>query len=67
VIERLDAMLTKQASGEIEEMNKPVNALKIQEASRTSKWITMRRYIDMEQSPQCQIDMGNVTDHFRRT
>jgi 3-dehydroquinate dehydratase len=67
VIEWLDAMLTVQVSGEIEEMNKRANALKIQEAYRTSKGITMRRYIDKEQSPQCQIDMDNVTDHFRRT
>jgi hypothetical protein len=41
VIEWLDAMLTTQVSGEIEEMNKKANALKIQEAYRTSKGITM--------------------------
>jgi hypothetical protein len=67
VIEWLDAMLTTQISDEIEEKNKRGIALKIQEAYRTSKGITMRRYIDMEQSPQYQIDTERVTDHFRRT
>jgi hypothetical protein len=36
VIEWLDAMLTTQMSGEIEEMNKKASALKIQEEYRTS-------------------------------
>jgi hypothetical protein len=67
VIEWLDAMLTMQVSGGIEEMNKKVSALKIQEAYRTSKGITMKRYIDKGQSPQCQIEMENVTEHFTRT
>jgi hypothetical protein len=67
VIEWLDVILTTQVSGEIEKMNKRANALKIHEAYRTSKGITKRRYIDKEQSPQCQIDMGIITDHFRRT
>jgi hypothetical protein len=56
VTEWLEAMLTVQVPGEIEEMNKKTNTLKIQEAYRTSKGITMRRYIDKEQSP-----------HFTRT
>jgi hypothetical protein len=60
-------MLTMQVSGEIEEMNKRANVLKIQEVYRTSKWIPMRRYIDKEQSLQSQIDMVSVMDHFRRT
>jgi hypothetical protein len=37
VIDWLDAMLTMQVLGEIEEMNKKASALKIQEAYRTSK------------------------------
>jgi hypothetical protein len=56
-----------QVSGEIEEMNKKASTLKIQEAYRTSKGITMRRYVDKEQSPQCQIEMEDVTEHFTRT
>jgi hypothetical protein len=48
-------------------MNKRAQALKIQEAYRTSKGITMRRFIDREQSPQCQIEMERVTEHFSRT
>jgi hypothetical protein len=67
VIEWLDALLTTQVSGEIEEMNKKAGMLKIQESYRTSKGITMRRYIDKEQSPQCPIEMNEVTDHFTRT
>jgi hypothetical protein len=41
-------MLTTQVFGEIEEMNKRANALKIQEAYRTSNEIRMRKYIDKE-------------------
>jgi hypothetical protein len=62
-----DAKLTTPVSGEIEEMNKEASALKIQEAYRTSKGITMKRYLDKDQSPQCQIEMENVTEHFTRT
>jgi hypothetical protein len=54
-------------SREIEEMNKKASVLKIQESYRTSKGITMRRYIDKEQSPQCQIEMEEVTEHFTTT
>jgi hypothetical protein len=51
-------------SGEIKEMNKKASALKIQESYKTSKGITMRRYIDKEQSPQCQIEMEEAIEHF---
>jgi hypothetical protein len=67
VIEWLEAILTTQVSGEIEEMNKKAIAMKLQESSRTSKGITMRRYIDKEQSPQCQIEMEEVTEYFTKT
>jgi hypothetical protein len=67
VIDWLDAMITTQVQGEIKEMNKRAQALKIQEAYRTSKGIAMKRFIEKEQSPQCQIDMENVTEHFRET
>jgi hypothetical protein len=60
-------MLTMQVSEEIEEINKKTSALKIQEAYRKSKGIIMKRYIDKEQSPQCQIEMEDVTEHFTRT
>jgi hypothetical protein len=65
VIEWLDAMITTQVEGEIGEMNKKSHALKVQEAYRTSKGIAMRRFIDKEQSPQCQIEMEAVKEHFR--
>jgi hypothetical protein len=48
-------------------MNKKANALKIQKAQRTSKGTTMKKYIDKQQSPQCQIEMEDVTEHFTRT
>jgi hypothetical protein len=83
VTEWLETMITEQVTGEIEEKNKlkqgqeqgeeqsqrqtKAQALKIQEAYRTSKGITMRRYIEKEQSPQCQIEMERVTEHFTRT
>jgi hypothetical protein len=65
VIEWLDAMITTQVEGEIGEMSKKAHALKVQEAYRTSKGIAMRRFIDQEQSPQCQIEMETVKEHFR--
>jgi hypothetical protein len=67
VIEWLDAMINMQVGAEIQEMNKKAQVLKIQEAYRTSKGIAMRRFIDKEQSPQCQIEEDTVTQHFRRT
>jgi hypothetical protein len=57
-------MITIQVEEEIHEMNKRALALKVQEAYRTSKGIAMRRFIDKEQSPQCQIDIDTVTEHF---
>jgi hypothetical protein len=48
VIEWLGEMITSNVSGEIEEMNKRAQALKVQEAYRTSKGITMRRFIDKQ-------------------
>jgi hypothetical protein len=48
-------------------MNKRAQEPKVQEAYRTSKGITMRRFIDKQQSPQCQIDMQIVTEHSRET
>jgi hypothetical protein len=65
VIDSLDAMISTQVSGEIEEMNKraqaQAQALKVQEAYRTSKGITIRRFIDKKQSPQRQIEIERVT------
>jgi hypothetical protein len=61
VIEWLEAMIISNVSGEIEEMNKRAQALKVQEVYRTSKGITMKRFIDKQQSPKCQIDMQIVT------
>jgi hypothetical protein len=67
VIDWLEGLLTAQVSYEIEEMNKKASALKLQESYRTSKGITMRRHIDKEQSPQCQIEMEEVPEHFTKT
>jgi hypothetical protein len=67
VIECLEVMITSNVSREIAEMNKRAQALKVQEAYRTSKGITMRRFIDKQQSLQCQIDMQIVTEHNRET
>jgi hypothetical protein len=65
VIDWLDAMITIQVEEEIHEMSKRALALKGQEAYRTPKGIAMRRFIDKEQSPQCQIDMDTVKNYFR--
>jgi hypothetical protein len=54
-------LITTEVEGEIREMNKKAQALKIQEARRTSKGIVMRRFIDKEQLPQCQVEMAEVT------
>jgi hypothetical protein len=67
VIEWLDTMITTQVEGEIQAMLKRSQTLEIQEAYRTSKGIAMRRFIDKEQSPQCQIQIDAVTEHFRAT
>jgi hypothetical protein len=66
VIEWLEAMILTNMTGEIEEMNRRAHALKVQEASRRSKGIAMKRFIDKQQSPQCQIDMPIATEHCRR-
>jgi hypothetical protein len=60
-------MMLSNVTGTIEEMNRRAHALKIQEADQTSKGITIRRFIDKRESPQCQIDMPTVTEHLRRT
>jgi hypothetical protein len=66
VIEWLEAILTTQVSGEIKEMNKKASALKIQESYRTSKGITMRRYIDKERSPQCEIEWKRLQNMLQK-
>jgi hypothetical protein len=67
MIEWLDAMIATQVEREIQAMFKRSQTLKIQEAYRTSKEIAMRRFIDKEQSPQGQIEMDTVTEHFKAT
>jgi hypothetical protein len=54
-------LITTEVEGETREMNKKAQALKIQEARRTSKGVVMRRFVDKEQSPQCQVEMAEVT------
>jgi hypothetical protein len=46
-------MITMQMLGEIENMNKQVRILKIQETYQILKGITMRKYIDKQQLPEC--------------
>jgi hypothetical protein len=65
VIDWLDAMILTQVEGEIGKMNKRSQALKVQEAYRTPKGIAIRRFVDKEQSPQCQIEEETVKEHFR--
>jgi hypothetical protein len=60
-------LITPEVEGETHEMNEKVQAFKIQEAHRTSKGIATRILIEKEQSPQCQVEMAEVTDHFRET
>jgi hypothetical protein len=67
VIKWLEAMNSSQVSGEIGEMNKRTQALNVQEVYRIPKGIAMRRVIEKEQSPQCQIEMDTITEHFRKT
>jgi hypothetical protein len=67
VIEWLDAMIKANTSDEIQQMNKRAQALKIQEAYRTSKGIVMKRFIDKQQSPSCQIEISIVKEHFAKT
>jgi hypothetical protein len=64
VIEWLDAMITDNLSEELKQMNRQAQALKVQEAYRTSKGIAMKRFIDKEQSPRCQMEKQIVTEHF---
>jgi hypothetical protein len=61
VIDWPDALITPEVEGETHKMNEKAQAFKIQEAHRTSKGIVMRRFIDKEQSSQCQVEMAEVT------
>jgi hypothetical protein len=54
-------LITTEVEGETREMNKKAQALKIQEARRTSKGILIRRFIDKEQSSRCEVEMAEVT------
>jgi hypothetical protein len=60
-------LITTEIEGETHEMNKKAQAFKIQEVHRTSKGIVMRRLIDKEQQPQCQVEMAEVAEDFRET
>jgi hypothetical protein len=65
-IDWLDAMISNQVTSEFEGLRQRTQALKIQEAYRTSKGITVRRFIDQAPSPQCPIQKEVITDHFAR-
>jgi hypothetical protein len=57
-------MISTHIGEELMQMNRPTQAVKVQDAYRTSKSITMKRYIDRVQSPQCQIEVDKITAHF---
>jgi hypothetical protein len=67
VIESLDVTISAQVSDELQEMKKRTQALKVQEASQTSKGIAMKSFTDKKQSPQHQIEIQTVAEHFRKT
>jgi hypothetical protein len=66
-IDWLEGMILTQVTGEMAEMNKPAQSLKVQEASRTSKGIAMKKFVDKEKSSQCQIEAEVITEHLRKT
>jgi hypothetical protein len=67
VIEWFDAMISTHVSEELQLINKRAQALKVQDAYRTSKGIAMKQFIDKIQSPHCQIEKEIVEEHFRQT
>jgi hypothetical protein len=54
-------------SGELQKVKKRAQTFKVPETYRTPRGIAPKRFVDKEQSPQCQIDMQGVPDHFKRT
>jgi hypothetical protein len=64
VIEWLDGLISMHVSEEQKELNKKAQAMKVQDAYRTSKSVAMKRYIDKMQSPQCPIETEAITMHF---
>jgi hypothetical protein len=65
VVEWVDAMISAQLSKELQSLSSKAERLKIQDTYRTSKGTTMRRHIEQQQSPSCQIDDQQVSDHWR--
>jgi hypothetical protein len=63
-IEWLDAVMATCVGTELKGENARAHALRVQDAYRTSKSSAMKRYIEKEQSPQCQIDTEAITAHF---
>jgi hypothetical protein len=63
-MEWLDAMIIDNLSEELKQMNRQAQALKVQEAYRTSKGIAVKRFIDKKQSPRCQTGKEIVREHF---
>jgi hypothetical protein len=54
-------------SGELQKVNRGAQAFKVPEAYRTPKGSAMKKFANKEQSPQCQIDIEGIIDHFQRT
>jgi hypothetical protein len=64
VIEWLDGLISSHVTGEQAQLNERAQALRVQDAYRTSKSIAMKRYVDKVQSPQCRIEKEEITAHF---
>jgi hypothetical protein len=59
-------MISTHVGEELTEMNRRAQALKGQDAYRTSKSIAIKRYINRVQLPQCQIETDEITTHFEQ-
>jgi hypothetical protein len=57
-------MIATCVGTELKELNAGAQALKVQDAYRASESIAMKRYIEKQQFPQCQIDTAAITAHF---
>jgi uncharacterized C2H2 Zn-finger protein len=67
IMDWLDSMITTEALKQINAAKANPQMRRVQESYRTSKSITMRRYINQQFSPPCPIDKETITEHFRET
>jgi hypothetical protein len=64
VIEWLDGVISTQGAEDQMEINRCAQALNVQDAYWTSTNIPIKRYIDKVHSPQCQIEIDEITTHL---